>query len=82
MYPMSEGEYRTGLRTLRLTELQIRSSTAEVRNGALKSIRSFLENRMLDIIETVVISMSSDATSKPKLMLDFINDNKQETIPN
>lgn len=46
MYPMSEGEYRTGLRTLRLTELQIRSSTVEVRNGAPKSIYSLSQDHV------------------------------------
>lgn len=83
MYPMSEGEYRTGLRTARLTELQIRSSTVEVRNGASKLIHFPLaESRTT--IETIVISMSSgvDATGRNEL-LDFVKTaDKRGTIPN
>lgn len=44
MYPMSEGEYRTGLRSwLRLTEFQIRSSTVEKRKRWFKINSSLLQ---------------------------------------
>lgn len=75
MYPMSEGEYRTGLRTLRLTELQIRSSTVEVRNGAPKSIHFFSRNQNYRNFDEFW-----RRRYKSKLMLDF--GNKQERILN